>query len=195
MTWTPLFLLLTGAGIVAIPLGARRMEQQSWRQSLVALHIRVPHDTRVEQVAQWLARIQVLTESPRWAIIHKPPVAIELVASHQNIAVYVLLPPNLSDSIIASTLAMLPGARVDESPDYLAGRPKPLVAAETKLTSITRPLATERAAETASHLLASLLPLNEHETVIVQWILCGTPRPLPRHVKQSATTTKGNISF
>lgn len=189
MTLLAVAIFVGGLTVLATLLLARWIENHSWRRSLVALKIRTPHDTTVEQVAQWLARIQVLTESPRWALISKPPVALEVVATSSNIAVFILAPSSLYGAIIGSIQAVLPGARVDDAPNYLQGRPRIIAAAEAKLTSLRRPLATNRSAETSGHLLSSLLPLSATSTIVVQWTINGTPRPRPRHLQARRTSS------
>lgn len=187
-----LFMLATlgsGIAVLAVLLFARWLESRTWRRRLVALKVRVPHDTSTEQIAQWLARMQVLTESPFWALISKPPIALELVATRAGITMFVLSPPSLSSAIITSTYVTLPGARVDEVSDYLRTRPPVTIAAEAKLTSLVRPLAIERAAETAGHLLASLLPQSANSTVVVQWMVSGVPRPKPRQLQRRSTAS------
>jgi Type IV secretion-system coupling protein DNA-binding domain len=176
-------LVLGGSSCIGVLLGARWLDSRSWRRSLVALTVRVPRDTGVEQVSRWLARIQVLTESPKWSLLHDP-VAVELVANSRDISVFVLAPERLHGSLLASIQAALPGARVDTAADYLAVRPPMRVAAEATITNLRRPLATERAAETSQHLLSSLLPLSQSEQIVVQWILSGVRRPRPRHMRQ-----------
>lgn len=89
---------------------------------------------------------------------------------------------------MGSVRAHLPGARIEEAPGYLDTRPRPVVAAEWRLTDRQRALGVERAEVTAIGLLASLQPLGLTEQIYVQWILtgAGTPPPIRAGSKENS---------
>src|SRR5262249_9185162 len=74
--------------------------------------------------------------------------------------------------------ALIPGARLDELPDYLTGvRERYQAAAEARLRGGGDLLALGRAEDTSRHILAALQPLEAGEVVRVQWIMTGARAP------------------
>lgn len=178
-----LLLTLLGAFLVLwVLLAARWLNGISWRRSLVAFRLRIPGTVTTAEVARWLARVQVMTESPQWYVVPNAPVALEICAERGQITNVLLVPEWLRATVLASLHAALPTVRVDALPDYLDQRPRCKVAAEGVLTHHGRPLAVERAAETSQHMLASLQPLHGTERLYVQWIFSGVSRKQPRRI-------------
>jgi hypothetical protein len=177
-----LLLLMFGLAVIGVIVAARVLEGQSWRSSLVALRLRLPAHVTVDDIAAWLGRVQVMTQSPPWALIQNPPVALEVVADSQRIAVYMLAPRALRASMLASLQAALPTVRVDEAPDYLSTRPRFTIGVESTLTDGARPLSTEQASSTSQHILAALSSLDGSERICLQWIFSAAHRPKPRVV-------------
>ncbi|RSM62976.1 type IV secretion system protein VirD4 [Amycolatopsis sp. WAC 01376] len=175
-------IIIIGGGLVLLLLilAARWLDSQAWRRGLVALRLQLSGTTTTAEVAEWLGRVQVMTESPRWYLLPNTPVALEVSAEQGAITHTVLVPKRLERPILASLRAALPNARVDEQPDYFKSRPRFRMAAEATLTDETRPLDVSRARETSQHFLSSLQPLAKDERVVMQWIFSGTTRTVPR---------------
>jgi hypothetical protein len=141
----------------------------------------LPQGLTTKDVTHWLALINGATHAHRWALLPAPPVALELVGTRQGVTHYLLVPGNLRGVVLSSLRAGLPGARLEEAPDYLSHRSKLHVAGEAALTSHARPLRADLADTASAGLLAALHPLYGDETVIVQWLITGggIPRIVP----------------
>jgi hypothetical protein len=123
--------------------------------------------------------LSALTHAPWWWLVPYPPVVIEITATAGGIAHYLLVPEKQRGAVLASVRAHLPGARVEEAPNYLTARSRPVMAAEWRLSNKRRSLGVDRAPTTATGLLASLQPLMRGELVCVQWVLTGAGTPSP----------------
>lgn len=176
-----LLMLCAGLAVPAVLLLARSIESQSWRRSLVAFRLRLPANTSIDDVSNWLSTINAATHAPRLSLLPPPPIALEIVATRRGIEHVLLLPDNMRDAVLSGIRASLPGTRTDELPNYLASRPTFIVAGEATLSNHHRPLGTERAEVAAHSLLASLHPLQGNERVVVQWLITGAgiPKPVP----------------
>ncbi len=184
-----------GFTILGLVLAARHAEAVAWRRSLVALRLRSPASLTADQAGAWLGSLSALTHASWWWLLPAPPVVVEIVATAEGVAHYLLVPATMRGAVLSAVRAHLAGARIEEVPDYLASRPRCRVGAEWRLTSHRRALSTERAAMTASGLLASLQPLKAGELVCVQWILtgAGTPSPVRRQSgQQDRSAWQGN---
>jgi hypothetical protein len=174
-----------GLLLFGLVLLSRYIEGQAWRQSLTAFRLHPPAGLTPDQVAAWLGSLSALTHAPWWWLVPYPPVVIEITATAGGITHYLLVPERQRGAVLASVRAHLPGARVEEAPDYLAARPRPVVAAEWRLSNRRRSLGVDRVQSTAAGLLASLQPLGPGELVCVQWVLTGAGAPAPvRDTKQ-----------
>ena len=176
-----LLLLGVGLAVPAVLLFARSLESQSWRRSLVAFRLRLPANTSIDAVRDWLSTINAAVHAPRLSAVPAPPIALEVVATKRGIEHILLVPDNMRDAILSGIRASLPGTRTDELPDYLASRPVCNVAAEGALSNHRRPLGAERAEVATRSLLASLHPLHGTEQIVVQWLITGggIPKPIP----------------
>jgi hypothetical protein len=174
-----LVLLLFGLIVFGLVLGARHVDSLAWRRSLTAFRLHPPAGLTPDQVAAWLGSLSALTHAPWWGLLPYPPVVIEITATASGIAHYLLVPEKQRGAVLASVRAHLSGARVEEASEYLAARPRPVVAAEWRLTNRRRSLGVDRALMTATGLLASLQPLTRDELVCVQWVLTGAGTPSP----------------
>jgi hypothetical protein len=126
-----------------------------WRRSLVAYRLYPPANLKPDDDARWLAGISATTHPTRFALLPLPPFALETVASARGIAHYVLVTKGHEAHLLAGVRAALPGARIEEAPDYLDERPRFRVAAELTMTSQARPLAVDQAEGTNANLLAA----------------------------------------
>jgi hypothetical protein len=174
-----LSLLIAGLLIFGLILTARFLDAKAWRQSLTAFRLYPPAGLTPDNVAAWLGSLSALTHAAWWWILPYPPVVVEIVATPEGIAHYLLVPSTMRGAILGSIRAHLAGARVEEESDYFASRPRMLIAAEWRLSSRRRSLGVERAVITATGLLASLQPLAPGELICVQWTLTGGGTPSP----------------
>jgi Type IV secretion-system coupling protein DNA-binding domain len=168
-----LTLLTGGCSVFGVILLARFFDAVSWRNSLIAFKLSLPHDLTVKEVAHWLALINGATHAHRLALLPAPPVALEIVGGQRGITHYLLVPKNMREGILSTVRAALPGSRLEAAPEYLANRPRLRMAAEATLTSHSRPMRAELADTASIGLLASLQPLYAHESVTVQWLITG----------------------
>lgn len=172
---------VTGLAAFGFVLAGRWLNMDQWRRSLMAYRLYPPANLTPDDTARWLASISATTHPTRFALLPLPPVALETVASARGIAHYVLVAEKTEARLLSGLRAALPGARIEEAPDYLHDRPRFRVAAELTMTTQVRPLASERAESASAALLASLQPVNGNAEIRVQWIVtsAGTPRPVP----------------
>lgn len=185
-----LVMAVCGLVLFSLVLGLRFYDAQAWRRSLVALRLHPPAGLSADNVAAWLGSLSALTHASPWWLTPQPPMVIEISAVAQGIAHYLLVPESMRGALLGSVRAHLPGARIEDAPGYLDTRPRPIVAAEWRLTSRQRALGVERAEATAIGLLASLQPLGPNEQICVQWILtgAGTPPPVRTTSKKSGSS-------
>jgi hypothetical protein len=184
-----LLLILAGGGssLIGVIVGARWLEARHWRRSLVAYRLSLPSNLTVEVVAEWLATIRAMVHAPRLALLHSPPIGIEITGSADGIEHVALVPRGLKTAFVSGLQAALPGTRAEELSDYLATRRPWRVAAEATLTHHRRPLDVNRAEVASRALLSSLQPLGRSERVCVQWIMTGggITRPVMRSVAEA----------
>jgi hypothetical protein len=181
-----LLLALGGLVILGLVIGARWLDGYSWRRSLVAFRLGLPLGLSHDDVAAWLAQVVASTHVPRLGFVTPPPVALEVTATTAGISHMLLVPSGMQGAVLSALRAALPGVRLEAVPDYLATRPKMSVAAEGRLTSLSRPLAHDRAERASAALLAALQPLEAQEQVILQWIFVGATSPAPVSGRGSA---------
>jgi hypothetical protein len=175
-----LAILATGLSVLGIILTARWWDMQAWRRSLVAFRLHPPASLAPGDVANWLAGIAATTHPSRFTLMPLPPVALETVATSRGIAHYVLVVESAQGQLLSGLRGALPGARIEEAPDYLAHSTNFQLAAELTMTTGARPLASARAEAASSALLAALQPVGGNDEVRVQWIFtsAGTPEPV-----------------
>jgi len=176
---TAVVVLACGLVVLGVLLVMRAIDARAWRRSLVAYRLNPPAGLKPEMVAAWLGSLSALTHAERMWLLPHPPLVVEIVASPEGIAHYLLLPANLQGTVLASARAHLPGSRLGPVPEYLEHRPAFRVAAEWRLTNQQRALAADRAPTVAASTLASLHPLSRGELVVVQWVLTGAGTPSP----------------
>ncbi|MGH8902645.1 MAG: hypothetical protein ACRDYA_13455 [Egibacteraceae bacterium] len=115
----------------------------------------------------------VAASTRRW------PIAVELVVMHKGITYYLLMPLHQETAILGQLRSALPGVRIEEAPDYLNAQPNIRAASELRLTSLSRPLAHERAEAAVLALLSGLSPFARGEVVRLQWLMSGAQALLP----------------
>lgn len=182
MTGLLLLCLLFGVAVPLLIILARLSHMADWRTSLVAYQLHPAATLDIAQVENWLAGISAMTHPMRFSLVPLPPICVEVVSTAHGISFYVLVPRGADAKLLAGLRASMPGCRITEAPEYLADRPLWRVAAELTMTNHERPLAVERAEQTATALLASLQPIVGDNTEIrLQYIFtgAGTPRPVP----------------
>src|SRR5712691_4029274 len=148
--------ILVVGGVVVL---ARWCEAVLWRRSLLAFRLTLPIGLKTEDVARWLTLVNGSTHATRFPPLPTPPVALEVVATRSGIAHFVLVPRTLRSGFLAGVRTTLPGAHIDEVPDYFTLRARHDWAAEAAVTNDRRPLRGELAQTASSALLAALQPL------------------------------------
>ena len=176
-----LLIALGGTVVLGLILGARWINARAWRRQLVAYELRPARGFTADQISDWLGMIVPATR--------RRPVALELVATHQGITYYLLMPISQETALLAQLRSALPGVRVEAAPEYLNARPAIRAASELKLTSLSRPLAHERAESAVLALLAGLHPFARGEVVRLQWLLSGARAVLP-HTEDSGEVAR-----
>lgn len=176
---TAAFLLTGGLIVLGLVLSARAWDAWLWRRFLVAYRLRVPSHATVDDIARWLGTVAASRYTPAWALLPSSPLVLELDASKAGIEYYVLVPRSAQATLLAGIRAALPGARLDEAPEYRRKSPRFTAAAEFWLTSARRPLAVDRATISSTALLAALQPLHGTEQVRMQWIVTGAGSSAP----------------
>jgi hypothetical protein len=180
-----LLLLIISLGFVlaGLVVTVRLADADSWRRSLKTYELHLPTGLSVDDISAWLGRIAASTHAPRFWLLPMPPIVLRVIGEHHGIRHELLVPESMSSAVLSGLRAALPGVRITEgeASDY----PYPLVAAEARLTSVSRPLAIERAEATSAHVLASLSPVGPGEQVRVEWIITGAGTPSPVRSKAS----------
>jgi hypothetical protein len=176
-----LVIFLAGMTIMSAVLGMRALDAWQWSRSLVALKLRLPATLTADDVSHFLEVVAATTHPPKWSLLPYPPIAFEIVATHQHITHYVLAPRALQSKLLSIIRATFPGVRVEEAPDYVAQKPALRMSAELKMTSTTRPLGDGRTETASAALLASMQPLNVGEEIHYQVIMTSAGTPAPIH--------------
>lgn len=177
---TLLFIVaLGGLSLLALVVTARWLEAQLWRASLSAYQLGLPIGLSVNDVTAWLGHVVAGTHAPRWRLLPPSPMALEITATAEGIRHVLLVPRRMARAMLSALRAAMPGVRLTPVDEYLSGRPQLVMAAEGRLTNLSRPLAHERAERANAALLASLSLLRSGEIVVVQWIVVGAATPAP----------------
>jgi type IV secretion system coupling TraD/TrwB family protein len=179
---TAVFLPLGTAFLLAVLVTTlHAYELRRWRRTLLAFRLYLPHHLTADDAARWLGVIAAVTHPAGWSRFPLPPVGLEVVASQEGIAHYVLVAPALRGELLAGIQAALPGARLEEAADYLQAAARITATQEVTHTSRSRPLAQARADTVSASLLAAMQPLDPGERIILQLLMtsAGTPAPIP----------------
>jgi hypothetical protein len=174
-----IFLFFSGLVLIGLVLAARWFEAQAWRRSLIAIELQMSLGLTPADIATWLNTVAAATHRHRLAVIHCPPVVLEVAADNEGIRHLLLVPKGLRETMLSGLRAALPGVRVTERPDYLPKRPSFAAAVEAAMSSRDRQLSVQRAEGVATAILATLQPLELGESVVVQWLLTGAGTPEP----------------
>ncbi len=185
--------VLGGGSLIGIITGARFLEGQAWRRSLIPYRLSLPRDLTSDDVAAWLGHVVSGTYARRFGLIPPPPVALEVVATADGIRHMLLLPERTYGTVLAGLRAAMPGVRFEETPEYWSRRPTLTMAAEARLTSLLRPLAHERSERVSSAMLSALSPLENRDVVVLQWIFVGSVQPRPTSPRDSAAAIVASL--
>jgi hypothetical protein len=180
---------LGALSLLVVVVGARWLEAQSWRASLEAYQLGLPIGLSADDVAAWLGHVVAGTQAARWGLLPPPPIALEITATADGIAHVLLLPRQTARSMLSALRAAMPGVRLTPANEYFSDRPRPVMAAEGRLTSLSRPLAHERAERASAALLAALSLLRPDESVVVQWMVVGAVTPAPATARGGSADT------
>ncbi len=176
MGWLSLLAAILGLILIA---AIREAESRAWCRSLIAYRIRYPAGLKPDTVATWLTTLAAQTRSSRTALLPFPPLVLETDASKNGINHYILVPRRLRSMVLASVRATLPGARLEETPDYRRNDPAFGAAANLDVSTTDRAIAAKRAKLTSTAVLSMLQPLYGHERVRLSWIISGARTPNP----------------
>ena len=176
-TIEPRFVFLAFAVLLAVGLGVWWWQSWRWHHSLTGLSLRLPHGLTVDDVAAWLGTVHSHTKATWWGLLAGPPIVLETSATRDGIAHTLLVPKIMRAGLLARMQAAFPGVRAEDIPDWMAGRKRPSLAVEARVTTSRRPLAVERASFTTTAFLASLQPLYGKEEIRAQWIVSGAATP------------------
>ena len=189
----PALVAVVGLVLFVLVYTASIFEMCQWRRSLVAFRLYLPRNLTVDAATRWLATIAAATHPRQSSLFLLPPVVLEVQASHQGIAHYVLVSPSLRSALLTGIQATLPGMRLEEAPEYLHAPARITVASEVRVTSRIRPLALERAESVSVSLVAALQPLDPGEHILIQLLLtsAGTPSPVPSAQTKGKTAPLG----
>ncbi|MEU8944244.1 type IV secretory system conjugative DNA transfer family protein [Streptomyces sp. NPDC048489] len=180
-----------GIACLGAVLGMRWLDAKHWAKNLVAYRLRLPANLKPDDVSRWLEIIAGITQPPKWSLLSYPPIAVEVEATRAGITHYVIVPKSLKGKLLSLMRSGLPGARLEEAPDYLHKRKPSTVAAELKVTNNSRPLLDGRAEIASNALLAGFQPLSGKQAVRYQVIMTAAGTPAPVH----SASPKGSDAF
>lgn len=166
-----LSLLVGGLAVIGTILTVRWVEALLWRRQLVAYRLQLPRKLTHDQVSGWLAALGAATRHI--------PVVIEIVATDQDIAHFMVVPDRHAQMLLNQARSMLSGIRTELVQDYLPDRSTIRAAGELRVTSTSHPLSQERATSAAGALLSALQPLGRGQTIRISWLLAGATTPHP----------------
>jgi DNA helicase HerA-like ATPase len=147
-----------------------------------AYRLTFPRGVEAEQVVAFIRSLSGLL-SPWWRrwIFGSPVVVFEIASDESGITHRLIGDSGPVGYVLTQLTAAIPGTRFerDEMPELRAS-----AAAELRLSSASAPLRTDKPDTTSAGLLATLQPLREGESAIVQWIVSPEPAgrlpgPLP----------------
>ena len=145
-----------------------------------ALSIRFPRDVEEPQATAFWRGLAGL-RLPWWRAVlsGQPVVRFEVRADAAGIT-HLLWPPEGRDDYVAGQLrASLPGARIEPADPEA---PEALDAIELRTTTVNAPLRTDAVAESGAALLATLQPLREGESIVLQWLAVPSRLPTPNRL-------------
>lgn len=173
--------------IVALPMSwlgvvvvLRQVQMRNWRRSLSAWEIQLARDTTTDDIARWVGAVRAIVRARRWwSVVARWPIAMELSATRDGVSRVVLVPSRLLGDVQATLQAVIPGARLQERPDYFSffEGVRFQVAAEARIVGAGEPLAVGRSMDANRHLLAALQPLEAGEVIRVQWLMVAARSP------------------
>lgn len=159
------FLLLVACFVVA---GGLLLAVAPGSGVRVTFKLRFPRSLSLEQVVAFLSS---LPPARRGQLVSAPPLVFEVVSTDQGVTHTLTVPSGEVEAVVAQLQAAMPGIRLEE-----AEAPQVEVSRAVMLRGRSRvfPLATARAEETATSILASMQPLVEGEVIRVQWLVSGS---------------------
>lgn len=129
---------------LVVATGVRVVDERRWRSSLTAWSLRLPVDVDAAQAGRWIGTLAAMMDSlwwwfsiPRWwpLGLARWPISLELAATPRGVQRVLIIPQPMTGEVLDSLAAVIPGARTEELPDYLADRSyRWRVAKELRLT-------------------------------------------------------------
>jgi len=171
---------LAASGFVSLGL-VRRRDQVRRDATREALKIVWPRDVDADSVSAVLASMAGLPRQ-RWPHLGQSTIAFEVWARSGEIEHRLWVPKGQVRFIAGQLRSHVPSARVEVMGP--TARPRFGAAVEVRLSDADRELRSDAPAAVSTALLASMQPLSEGESVVVQWVIGpGVMRPVPEPVR------------
>lgn len=181
---------VVGLCLLGVSFGVRLRAARIWRRELVAFRVQLPADLRLADVVRCFGMIAAATRTPGPFVTRPAVLGLELVANHDGIRHFVLIPRYAKTALLSAIEVGLPGARLEPAPDYLAAAWAPRHAWELTTTS-ERPLALDRAEAVSAVVLGSLAHVAHGEEIRITWHLSGAGTPPPVRSTRQNTDRSG----
>ncbi len=178
---------IAGLAPSAAVLGLRSRDAVRWSGDLVAYTLRTSGELSIADIEQFLAGLSGIRASGWRRITQTRAVGVEVTSSEAGIAHHLLLGRRERDVVLAHLQGAMPGVTAIPDNDYAA--PKPSLAGELVTTSPSHQLKIDTAAGTSTAVLASLLPLNSGEAMVVQLLISALGSRPPKSPSGWWTTT------
>jgi len=164
-----LLVLVFGAAVIGGVLGVRWFSFRRWQADLVAFELRFPYGLEPNSVTAFLGGLAGLVAPRPWNQLVVRAVVIEVSATAGQIYHHMLVPDGQTGIVLSQLRAALPNVTVHRDPAHRVIRPT--LAGELGLAHGSRPLRTDQPEVIASSLLASVLPLEAGERLVMQYTL------------------------
>jgi hypothetical protein len=162
-----LLLIATSLVFLGSVMALRAGEHAQFRARLVGFELQYPYGVKPESETAFLVGLTGLV-APGWQRLFKVRgVFFEAASTNNGIVFRILVPEDHAEAVMAALRAHMPGVRVtklDVLPELA-----PTLAAQLGLSNGRRMLTTTSAVSVATGLLASMQPLGDGESIVVQW--------------------------
>lgn len=157
------FVLLFAGAVLAV----RAHQQALLARSRRSFRLRFPRDLSPQAVAAYLQGLSGVLPPARQRLFGWPAVVFEVCADETGITHWLHVPERWCDYVLGQVRAAIPSVRITEAAPAKLELNR---AFELRLRRGHVPLRVEHAAAVASSMLACFHPLNEAETLVLQWV-------------------------
>lgn len=178
MSWLAVLPIGAGLGLIfGLVVWARAAEAGFLARHRLTFRLDFPRDMSAESVVQACVGLSGFLTPKRHRLIGMEAVVFEVAASARGIAHHLHVPSRLVGLVTGQLRSALPSLRLVEvdTPPLNAS-----LVRELRLPRDEVPLRTDFAEAGSAALLASLQPLKDGETIVLQWVM--RPGPLRRHL-------------